>query len=55
MSTRYHKAAADGNLDLLKEATKKDLNTSEEDGMTPTLLAAYHGLLEALEVICSRG
>ncbi|NXG40876.1 ANS4B protein, partial [Psilopogon haemacephalus] len=55
MSSRYHKAAADGNLDLLKEATRKDLNTSDEDGMTPTLLAAYHGYLEALEVICGRG
>ncbi|XP_071427351.1 ankyrin repeat and SAM domain-containing protein 4B [Pithys albifrons albifrons] len=55
MSSRYHKAAADGNVDLLKEATKKDLNTSDEDGMTPTLLAAYHGYLEALEVICRRG
>ncbi|NXG72722.1 ANS4B protein, partial [Baryphthengus martii] len=55
MSSRYHKAAADGNLDLLKEGTRKDLNTSDEDGMTPTLLAAYHGYLEALEVICRRG
>ncbi|XP_005442551.1 ankyrin repeat and SAM domain-containing protein 4B [Falco biarmicus] len=55
MSSRYHKAAADSNLDLLKEATKKDLNTSDEDGVTPTLLAAYHGYLEALEVICRRG
>ncbi|KGL81047.1 Ankyrin repeat and SAM domain-containing protein 4B [Tinamus guttatus] len=55
MSTRYHKAAADGNLELLKEATKKDLNTPDEDGMTPTLLAAYHGYLEALEVTCRRG
>ncbi|NWV91923.1 ANS4B protein, partial [Machaerirhynchus nigripectus] len=55
MSSRYHKAAADGNVDLLNEATKKDLNTSDEDGMTPTLLAAYHGYLEALEVICRRG
>ncbi|KAM6320002.1 ankyrin repeat and SAM domain-containing protein 4B [Podargus strigoides] len=55
MSSRYHKAAADGNLDLLKEATRKDLNTSDDDGMTPTLLAAYHGYLEALEVICRRG
>ncbi|NWS69742.1 ANS4B protein, partial [Crotophaga sulcirostris] len=55
MSSRYHKAAADGNLELLKEATRKDLNTSDEDGMTPTLLAAYHGYLEALEIICRRG
>ncbi|NXB17367.1 ANS4B protein, partial [Rhagologus leucostigma] len=55
MSSRYHKAAADGNVDLLKEATRKDLNAFDEDGMTPTILAAYHGHLEALEVICRRG
>ncbi|KAJ7305847.1 hypothetical protein JRQ81_010213 [Phrynocephalus forsythii] len=55
MSTRYHQAAADSNLGLLKEATRKDLNTSDRDGMTPTLLAAYHGNLEALEIICRRG
>ncbi|XP_074866948.1 ankyrin repeat and SAM domain-containing protein 4B [Carettochelys insculpta] len=55
MSTRYHKAAVDGNLELLKEATRKDLNTADEDGMTPTLLATYHGHLEAVEVICRRG
>ncbi|XP_043945583.1 ankyrin repeat and SAM domain-containing protein 4B [Protopterus annectens] len=55
MSTRYHKSAIDGYLELLKEATKKDLNTADEDGMTPTLLASYHGQLEALELCCSRG
>ncbi|KAF3700203.1 Ankyrin repeat and SAM domain-containing protein 4B [Channa argus] len=52
--TRYHKAAADGYLDLLKEATRKDLNTADEDGMTPTLLAAFHGHVDALQLICSR-
>ncbi|XP_004443014.1 PREDICTED: ankyrin repeat and SAM domain-containing protein 4B [Ceratotherium simum simum] len=55
MSTHYHQAASDSYLELLKEATKRDLNLSDEDGMTPTLLAAYHGNLEALEIICSRG
>ncbi|XP_062915491.1 ankyrin repeat and SAM domain-containing protein 4B-like [Mobula hypostoma] len=55
MSGRYHKAARDGYLAPLKEATRKDLNSSDEDGMTPTLWAAYHGHLEALQVICSRG
>ncbi|XP_066132002.1 ankyrin repeat and SAM domain-containing protein 4B [Saccopteryx bilineata] len=55
MSTRYHQAASDSYLELLKEATRRDLNLSDDDGMTPTLLAAYHGNLEALEVICSRG
>ncbi len=53
--SRYHKAAIDGYLDLLKEATRKDLNTPDEDGMTPTLWAAYHGHIEALQLICSRG
>ncbi|CAG11420.1 unnamed protein product, partial [Tetraodon nigroviridis] len=52
--TRYHKAAIDGYLDLLKEATRKDLNTPDEDGMTPTLLAAFHGHIDALQLICSR-
>lgn len=55
MSTRYHQAASDSYLELLKEATRRDLNLSDEDGMTPTLLAAYHGNLQALEIICSRG
>ncbi|XP_068434691.1 ankyrin repeat and SAM domain-containing protein 4B [Clinocottus analis] len=52
--SRYHKAAIDGYLDLLKEATRKDLNTPDEDGMTPTLLAAFHGHVDALQLICSR-
>ncbi|CAG5897763.1 ankyrin repeat and SAM domain-containing protein 4B [Menidia menidia] len=52
--SRYHKAAIDGYEDLLKEATRKDLNTADEDGMTPTLLAAFHGHVNALQIICSR-
>lgn len=55
MSTRYHQAAIDGYLDILKEATRKDINTSDGDGMTPLLLAAYHGHLDVLEVVCNRG
>ena len=34
---RFHRAAQDGYLDILREATKKDTNTKDEDGMTPTL------------------
>ncbi|PWA19200.1 hypothetical protein CCH79_00014648 [Gambusia affinis] len=52
--SRYHKAAVDGNVDLLKEATRKHLNTADDDGMTPTLLAAFHGHVDALQLICSR-
>lgn len=55
MNDRYHRAARDGRLDLLKEATRKDVNAPDEDGMTPTLWAAYHGNVEALRLIVSRG
>lgn len=55
MNDKYHRAARDGYLDLLKEATRKDLNAPDEDGMTPTLWAAYHGNLEALRLIVARG
>ncbi|KAL2101945.1 hypothetical protein ACEWY4_003706 [Coilia grayii] len=55
MNDKYHKAARDGYLDLLKEATRKDLNAPDEDGMTPTLWAAYHGNLGALRLIVGRG
>ncbi|XP_034426933.1 Usher syndrome type-1G protein homolog [Hippoglossus hippoglossus] len=55
MNDRYHRAASDGYLDVLKEATRKELNAPDEDGMTPTLWAAYHGHLEALRLIVGRG
>ena len=35
MTQRYHKAARDGLLDILKETTRKDCNAGDEDGMTP--------------------
>ncbi|XP_068162086.1 pre-mRNA splicing regulator USH1G-like [Antennarius striatus] len=55
MNDRYHRAARDGYLAVLKEATRKELNAPDEDGMTPTLWAAYHGNLEALRLIVGRG
>ncbi|KAM7381140.1 hypothetical protein PAMA_012124 [Pampus argenteus] len=55
MNDRYHRAARDGYLDVLKEATRKELNAPDEDGMTPTLWAAYHGNLPTLRLIVSRG
>ncbi|KAF0032754.1 Usher syndrome type-1G protein homolog isoform X1 [Scophthalmus maximus] len=55
MNDRYHKAARDGYLDLLREATRRELNAPDEDGMTPTLWAAFHGNLEALRLIVARG
>ena len=51
----FHKAARDGYLDLLREATRSDCNRIDEDGMTPTLWAAYNGNLHALRLIVGRG
>ncbi|XP_076065790.1 SAM_USH1G_HARP domain-containing protein Sans [Oratosquilla oratoria] len=55
MTDRFHRAARDGYLDLLKEATRKDCNTPDEDGLTPTAWAAYEGNLEALRLLVGRG
>ncbi|XP_010897802.2 Usher syndrome type-1G protein homolog [Esox lucius] len=55
MNDKYHRAARDGYLDLLREATRKELNAPDEDGMTPTLWASYHGNLDALRLIVGRG
>nr|CAD7588218.1 unnamed protein product [Timema genevievae] len=48
-------AARDGTLEVLKEATRRDCNAKDEDGMTPTLWAAFEGNLEALRLLAGRG
>ncbi|GJQ88833.1 hypothetical protein Trydic_g15989, partial [Trypoxylus dichotomus] len=48
-------AAKDGMLDILKEATRKDCNSKDEQGMTPTLYAAFYGNVDALRLLCGRG
>lgn len=56
MSTdRFHKAAKDGLIEVLKETTRRDCNGRDEQGMTPTLYAAFCGHLEALRLLCGRG
>ena len=50
-----NRAARDGKLDILKEATRKDCNSKDDDGMTPTLWATFEGHLEALRLIIGRG
>ncbi|RWS29217.1 Usher syndrome type-1G protein-like protein [Leptotrombidium deliense] len=52
---RYHRAARDGYIDLLKEATRKDCNATDEDGMTPTIWCSYYGHLDALRTLVGRG
>ncbi|XP_013099658.2 pre-mRNA splicing regulator USH1G [Stomoxys calcitrans] len=54
-SERFHKAAKDGLLEVLKEATRKDANSKDDDSMTPVLWAAFEGHLEALRLLCGRG
>ncbi|XP_019868088.1 Usher syndrome type-1G protein homolog [Aethina tumida] len=54
-SERFHKAAKDGKIEILKEATKRDCNSRDKQKMTPTLYAAFNGHLEALRVLCGRG
>ncbi|KAJ8956702.1 hypothetical protein NQ318_014057 [Aromia moschata] len=50
-----YRAAKDGLLEVLKEATKRDCNCRDEQGMTPTLYAAFHGNLDALRLLCGEG
>lgn len=42
-------------LEVLKETTKRDCNIRDEQGMTPTLYAAFYGNLDALRLLCGRG
>ena len=53
--SRFHGAARDNHVDLLREATRRDCNEADEDGMTPTLWAAYYGHLQALRTLVGRG
>ncbi len=55
MNEIYHRAARDGYLDPLKEATRRDADRGDEDGRTPTLWAAHYGNLDALRLLVSRG
>lgn len=53
--SRMHRAARDNYIDLLREATRRECNAADEDGLTPTLLAARYGNLEALRTLVGRG
>ncbi|KAH8372085.1 hypothetical protein KR093_010042, partial [Drosophila rubida] len=49
------RAAKDGLIDVLKEATRKDANAKDDDSMTPVMWAAFEGRLDALRLLCGRG
>lgn len=53
--TDFHQAAREEYLDQLQGANRKELNTPDEDGLTPTLLAAAYGNLAGLRLIVGRG
>ncbi|GBP09909.1 Usher syndrome type-1G protein homolog [Eumeta japonica] len=53
-SDRYHKAAKGWPVRCLKEATRKDANSKDDDSMTPVLWAAFEDM-EALRLLCGRG
>ncbi|XP_054155102.1 ankyrin repeat and SAM domain-containing protein 4B-like [Oppia nitens] len=55
MNERFKRAARDGYLNVLQEATRKDCNAGDEDGITPTLWAAFAGNLDALRTLVGRG
>ncbi|KAL8593329.1 hypothetical protein ACOMHN_009982 [Nucella lapillus] len=55
MAERFINAAKDGYLDVLQQATKRDLNWPDEDGMTAVSWAARNGHLDALRLIVGRG
>ncbi|KAH8297256.1 hypothetical protein KR044_008805, partial [Drosophila immigrans] len=52
---RSRRAAKDGLIDVLKEATRKDANAKDDDSMTPVMWAAFEGRLDALRLLCGRG
>lgn len=39
----------------MKEASKKEINANDDDGMTPLLYAAFEGKLEAMKLLIGRG
>lgn len=49
------RAARDGLIEVLREATASDVNEKDVDGMTPVLYAAFEGKLEALRLLVGRG
>lgn len=53
--TVYHFAAKASNIEILKKATKRDLNQRDHEFRTPTHWAAFKGNLKALIVVLSKG
>lgn len=52
---RLRQAVRDGYLEILRNATRKECNHPDDDGMTATHWASYSGQLNALRIIVGRG
>lgn len=50
-----HQAAKEGNVAVLKKASKKDVNVPDEEGWTALHWAAWNGSTVAMEIIVSKG
>lgn len=51
---RYHKASREGNVRILKEANRWEVNALDESGLSPLLWAAGEGHVEAVRVLLKR-
>uniref|UniRef100_A0A182F1X4 ANK_REP_REGION domain-containing protein n=1 Tax=Anopheles albimanus TaxID=7167 RepID=A0A182F1X4_ANOAL len=54
-TNRFHAAATVGSVAILKEATRWEANSVDEQLRTPVLLAAANGRTAALELLLKRG
>lgn len=55
MSDAIQQAAKDGNIVILKKASKKELNRPGEDGWTAVHWAAWNGHPDCLHIILDKG
>ena len=50
-----HQAAKEGNVAVLKKASKKDINKADDDGWTVMHWAGWSGNTEALKIAIAKG
>ena len=55
MNDLYHNAARTGAIEVIKAATRRDVNKKDEDGMTPVHWAASCGHLDCLRLLIIKG
>ena len=53
--TPIHHAAKEGDIDVLKKASKKELHREDKDGWIPLHWSAWKGNVEAIKTILTKG